>query len=452
MAKKTLNYFLKRSLADEEAMHRGLDGEEDKIIRAYSQAQDYLNKRVSHIYKRYLNKSGLSEEEVKKVLNTTASATDLAELQRLSQDIQSKELKKDVADYLTGVAVKYRITLLEDLKAKAYVLAKQIADVELEVATDFYIDTIHEAHDQAAAEAIMGKAETVAKIDDTKHIPKYVSKKKEQLLEIHDNETGKVVKTINLTTDTNVPEFKELSAKYVKNILESEWKGSNYSKRIWNDTELLAKRLEELFTVKNMTGMSEKEMTDALAKEFDTSKYVARRLVRTEANYFAGQAKLKGWKEHGVEKYMIVAVLDMRTSQICRHMDGKIFNIEDAVVNETYVPFHVFCRSVAVAYFGKRTLDGMRTANDPLTNKTFEIDQRTNYKEWEQLLIKKHSKEEVLIARKKAKNFNSDLKQFNRYKSTLKGSAPNTLDDFQSIKYGDKIAYNELKKRYMKAR
>lgn len=87
-----------------------------------------------------------------------------------------------------------------------------------------------------------------------------------------------------------------------------------------------------------------------------------------------------------------------------------------------------------------------------MTGKTFEIDQRTNYKEWEQLLIKKHSKEEVLIARKKAKNFNSDLKQFNRYKSVLKGLAPKTLDDFQSIKYGDKIAYNELKKRYMKVR
>ena len=449
--KKNNNYFLNRSLADEEAMHRGLDKKEAVILRSYSQAQEYLNKQVKKIYDRYLNKSELTEDEVKKVLTTSASVADLMEFRRLSKDITNKEIQKDVKDCLTGLSVKYRITLLEDLKAKAYVVAKQIADVQLDVSTDFYIDTIHEAHDQAAAEAIIGKTEQVLKLD-SKEYPKYVSKRKEQLLEIRNVQTDKVVKTVPLTTDSKIPEFKELSTKYVKNILESEWKGSNYSKRIWNDTELLAKRLEELFTVKNLTGMSEKEMTDILAKEFDTSKYVARRLVRTEANYFAGQAKLKGWKEHGVEKYMIVAVLDMRTSDICRREDGKIYDVKNAEVGKNYPVYHPFCRTVAIAYFGKRTLDGKRKSLDRINNEIMEIDQRTNYKQWEEMLIKKHSKKEVEIARKKAKSFNEDMKQFNRYKRALKSSMPNTVDDFQSIKYGDVSAYNELKKRYLKAR
>ena len=445
-------YWLQRNIDNEEAMHRKLDGKERVILNAYQQSQDYLNKQIKRIYDRYLNRSGLDEEEVSKILNTSAAPADLAELGRLSKDIKDKSIKKDVTNYLTGLSVKHRITLLEDLKAKSYIVAKQIADVQLEVQTDFYIDTIHESYNEAANEAIIGQTEKKITITN-KQYPKFVSSRSQDKLEIRDTNTDKIIKTVNLSPDAKVPDFKELSTKYVKNILESDWKGSNYSKRLWDDTELLAKRLEELFTAKNLTGMSEAEMTKTLAKEFNTSMYVARRLIRTESNYMAGQAKLKGWKEHGVDEYILIAVLDFRTSKICREMDGKVFKVEEAQVGVNYPVFHPFCRTIPAAYFGKRTLNGKRIAIDRITGKEMNITQKTDYTDWEKMLIEKHGQRNVDVARKKAKNFNNDSKQFRRYKNTLdENELPKTLDDFQDKKYTDPDWWEEIKGKYRNKR
>ncbi len=59
-------YWLQRNLDNEEAMHRSLDSKEKVILNAYNQAQTYLEKQISKIYKRYLNKSELEEDEVRR--------------------------------------------------------------------------------------------------------------------------------------------------------------------------------------------------------------------------------------------------------------------------------------------------------------------------------------------------------------------------------------------------
>lgn len=197
--------------------------------------------------------------------------------------------------------------------------------------------------------------------------------------------------------------LKELSTPDTKHILNSHWKGSNYSERIWNDTDALARRLEELFTVESLTGMSEFEMAQTVAKEFDRSINVAKRLIRTEANYMANQAKLKSWKDNGVKQYMIIAILDLRTSQICRNKDHKVYFVSEAIVDGaegTYPPFHPWCRSVA-SYYSKRLNNTPRKAVDPITGKSFDIKGSTTYNEWMDILKSKYSQEELNNSRKK---------------------------------------------------
>lgn len=400
--KKTreFSYWEKRAVNQEEYIFRGLAPKEQKLTKAYLKAQDYLTGEVKKIYDRYLNKSGMSEDDVGKVLNTTVQPSDLVELQRLSKSITDKDVKKQVQAHLNGLAVKSRIIRLEDLKAKSFLISKQVADVQLKTSTDYYIDVIRDAYNQSAAEGIIGQTDKLLKKDFEIHnwqdgpvkfqgnqaLANYSIKNNKPVVEIYDWQKQKVVKTIVLTSDAPVVEFKQLSTKYVNNILDSNWKGSNYSKRIWSDTDKLAKRLEELFTVEAMTGMSEREMTKAIANEFNQSIGIARRLIRTEANYVAGQAKLKGWKSHGVKQYVIVAVLDLRTSLICQGKDGKIYNVDEAICdgsNGNYPPFHPWCRTVVRAYFGKQTLLGERIANDPLSGDTFKIKQSDSYIKWE---------------------------------------------------------------------
>jgi len=53
----------------------------------------------------------------------------------------------------------------------------------------------------------------------------------------------------------------------------------------------------------------------------------------------------------GVERYEIVATLDMRTSEICQELDGEVFEMKSFEPGVTAPPFHPWCRTVTCPYF-----------------------------------------------------------------------------------------------------
>lgn len=386
------SYWEQRSIDAEKRVNDGAKALEKKVASAYRQAQSYLTKQVRKMFARSQQRTGLSEEETKRLLNETVHPAELVELKSLSKQIKNPLLQKEAKQKLNGLAFKERITRAEDLKAKSFLVSKQVANVQLDKSTDFYIDTIHDSYNEATSEAVIRQM----KQSNFNSIIEVWNKKNYES---------------SLESELPKHEFKELSTRYTKNILDSHWKGSNYSERLWGDTESLAKRLEELFTVESMTGMSEFEMAKAISSEFDRSINVARRLIRTEANYMANQAKLKGWQDRGVEQYILIAVLDLKTSVICQENDHKIYLVSEAVVNGkdgTYPPFHPWCRTIAGAYYGERTLSGARIANDPISGKTISIEQRDSYNDWMDKLKEIYSKEEINRQKQMLKNKNYD--------------------------------------------
>ena len=378
------SYWLDRGIKQEKKINDATKQVEQKIIVAYRQAQSYLTRQVRKLFSRAKQRSGMDEGETRALLNQTVQPDELVELRKLADDVSHPELQESARKRLNGLAFKERITRAEDLKAKSFLVSKQIASVQLDKSTEFYIDVIHDSYNETTAETIIRQVEQtksdqiISVRNGKKHGSKIEASKQTQKRDV----------PIEVWNDPDIRstdyEFKELSTKYTKNILDSHWHGSNYSKRIWKDTEALAKRLEELFTVESMTGMSEFEMAKAIATEFDRSIGVVQRLIRTEANYMANQAKLKAWRDRGVKEYRLIAVLDLRTSEICQKKDGKIYLVSEAVVNGeagTYPPFHPWCRTVAVAIIGKRSLTGKRIAHDPISGKTITMEQRETYDE-----------------------------------------------------------------------
>jgi SPP1 gp7 family putative phage head morphogenesis protein len=446
------SYWLARGIKQEKKINDAAQQVEQKVITAYRQAQNYLTQQAKKLFNRAKQRSGMDENETRALLNQTVPPDELVELRKLADDISNPDLQESARKRLNGLAFKERITRAEDLKAKSFLVSKQIADVQLDKSTEFYVDVIHDSYNEATAETVIQQIEQA---------------KNDSIINVWDGQKyDSQIETFRQSQKRGIPievwndpkhrvtdyEFKELSTKYTKNILDSHWHGSNYSKRIWKDTEALAKRLEELFTVESMTGMSEFEMAKAISAEFDRSIGVAQRLIRTEANYMANQAKLKAWRDRGVKEYRLIAVLDFRTSKICQGKDGKIYLVSEAVVNGaagTYPPFHPWCRTIAVAYIGKRSLTGKRTANDPISGKTMTIEQRDTYDDWMKKLKENYSDEEIEVQKKMIQNRKKDISDLKRLKDTLGDEhSPKSLEEYQETKYNDSEAWEQLKRKY----
>ena len=63
-------------------------------------------------------------------------------------------------------------------------------------------------------------------------------------------------------------------------------------------------------------------------------------------NYAFNLAMKNGGERGGVEKFRVVAVLDNRTTEFCKHIHGKEFFIWEGKVGVNIPPFHFNCRTI----------------------------------------------------------------------------------------------------------
>ncbi|MEK5415242.1 minor capsid protein [Paenibacillus sp. FSL L8-0708] len=175
--------------------------------------------------------------------------------------------------------------------------------------------------------------------------------------------------------------FSKVDKRQLEAILSAPWApdGSNFSSRIWTDRVRLNGELRNIFTQGLIRGDTSKQMIQQLQDRMGVSEKAATRLILTESAYFAGQSRLAGYKELGVEEYRFTATLDNKTSAKCQDMDGKVFAIVDAVVNVNYPPLHAHCRSTTIPHYDDNIK--ARVARDE-DGKTETIPEDINYKEW----------------------------------------------------------------------
>jgi len=151
---------------------------------------------------------------------------------------------------------------------------------------------------------------------------------------------------------TGFTSFNGINDRLVKQILNNNWKNSNYSKRIWKNKDQLSNKLQEVLHSGALTGASNAYMSKEIRNAFDVDKFYSDRLVRTESNYFHNQAELEALKEMGYTKYIFSSILDNRTSAICQEMDAQVIEVKDAKVGENLPPLHPNCRSTILTYLG----------------------------------------------------------------------------------------------------
>lgn len=194
-----------------------------------------------------------------------------------------------------------------------------------------------------------------------------------------------ISKGLNLKTS-----FATLDKNKINQVIGKPWlsDGKTFSDRIWQDKEQLINTLRTKITQSFITGSTLDEAVEDISKfvsdKIKNKEYVARRLLETESAAYASKAQIEAFKSIDVEKYEIVATLDLHTSEICQEMDGKVFNISDQEIGVTVPPFHSHCRTVIAPYFDDEPARASRDENGEYKEVKY-----MNYKEWKDQYIKK---------------------------------------------------------------
>lgn len=179
-------------------------------------------------------------------------------------------------------------------------------------------------------------------------------------------------------------------------IINKPWAvdGYNFSKRIWTNKEKLIGELHSSLTRNIITGADPAKAIKEIKSKMGVSSNAAGRLIMTESAYFGSVAQKDMLNNLDVEKYEIVATLDSKTSEICRSLDGKVFDMKDYQAGVTAPPFHPYCRTTTAPYFDdweELGIDRERVARND-KGKNYFVDGNMTYKEWEKQFVNNNDK------------------------------------------------------------
>ena len=131
----------------------------------------------------------------------------------------------------------------------------------------------------------------------------------------------------------------------VKHKMGSNWSGKTFSTNVWGHEEATYKAISDVLNKGLTGGWSIDRMARVLSERTGVAYHRADTLVRTETTFYNNLATLDTIKELGGDHYEIVAVLDSRTSEICRLENHEVYSVKEYEPGRTAPPFHVRCRS-----------------------------------------------------------------------------------------------------------
>lgn len=376
----------------------------EEISKLYLKSSRYISLELDEIFERYQKKHKLSEKEAYRLLNSMKDKTSIDELKAALRSGSSDKTKAEILAELESPAYQARLERLQQLQNQLDMTMQNVYQQEKVKSTSHYVDLANEAYYRSIFD-------------------------------------------IQQRTGLGFG-FNLISPKAIDRVINSKWSGENYSARIWNNTQALVQDLKEELLLSLITGRTDRETADIIANKFAAGSSQARRLVRTESCNLANQMEMASYEECGIEYYIYVATLDLRTSSICRSLDGKRFKVSEQQPGLNCPPMHPWCRSTTICDIGDEELSQMkRRARDPVTGKTNTVPADMTYEQWYEQNVK--GKPEAELNEKMIQNRSSDRRQFERYREVLGEDAPKTLDSFQKLKYNDNEKWERFQRSYM---
>ena len=383
----TSNYWDKRAIKRLTDAEKHSEKYINRVKRVYNQAYKDIDRELASIYRNYSKETGLDTQKLKELLTRSETKKTWEQMKRQGLDKYIKDNYKS------------RISRLEQLQAQIYAKAKMIYPKEELQNTLCYKGVINQSYYKTMYDTQMG--------------------------------TGYAFNFA--TIDNNM----------IDALLSDPWSGANYSQRIWGNTDILANSLSEILGGAMLSGQSMERTAKQIRDRFNVSKYYAERLIRTETNHFNNEVDAMAYEEMGLDKYVFVATLDSRTSEICQLMDNKVFKFSEREAGVNYPPLHPNCRSKTRAYLGAEEEKNLqRRARNPVTGKSEVID-NISYKDW----IKQYQNNNNVV-----KNVKQPVKTNNKTTKTVKTTLSikdNINDKIDSKLHSTTIdRLTELNKKY----
>lgn len=336
------NYWTKRFEEEEKQRNISNKAQIKEIERQYKIAENKIKSDIEKWYIRIADNNQISLADAKKLLTKDELKEFKWTLAEYTQKAKSVAWKKE----LENASARVHIQRLEALQLQVKNSIETLRNKENEMLEDYLIKNYEDTYYHSLYE---------------------------------------ISKGLNLKTS-----FATLDKNKINQVIGKPWlkDGKTFSDRIWQDKEQLINTLRTKITQSFITGSTLDEAVEDISKfvsdKIKNKEYVARRLLETESAAYASKAQIEAFKNIDVEKYEIVATLDLHTSEICQEMDGKVFNISDQEIGVTVPPFHSHCRTVIAPYFDDEPTRASRDENGEYKEVKY-----MNYKEWKDQYIKK---------------------------------------------------------------
>lgn len=336
------NYWTKRFEEEEKQRNISNKAYAKEIEKQYKIAENKIKSDIEKWYIRIADNNQISLADAKKLLTKD----------------ELKEFKWTLAEYTQKAKSVAWKKELENASARIHI--KRLEALQLQVQNS--IETLRNKENEMLEDYL------IKNYEDTYYHSLY-----------------EISKGLNLKTS-----FATLDRNKINQVIGKPWlsDGKTFSDRIWQDKEQLINTLRTKITQSFITGSTLDEAVEDISKfvsdKIKNKEYVARRLLETESAAYASKAQIEAFKSIDVEKYEIVATLDLHTSEICQEMDGKVFNISDQEIGVTVPPFHSHCRTVIAPYFDDGPIRASRDENGEYKEVKY-----MNYKEWKDQYVKK---------------------------------------------------------------
>lgn len=279
-----------------EMLFKNIEPDEEKLIKKlvkyYKVEAERLNKLIAEYYTKYGKDNVIEYRDLLKKLSDS-------ERKLLIEDIDEFIKKYPHHKHLKNIRTSiYKLDRLEGLKVSAELQLLELGEKEVKEVEAFLIDIYKNGYDYAQKELGFGS------------------------------------------------NFNSIDTETAKKFVNKAWVGGkSFSKRIYNNRRKVAEWIKTDFADGVKRGDSYSRLVKNLMNKFEeVSRSSAKRLVTTEASYMLNESSMAVF-EKDFEEYTFNAILDSKTSKLCRRLDGEVYKVSERKAGKNFPPMHPNCRS-----------------------------------------------------------------------------------------------------------